>query len=603
MIPRDFLDDLLSRTDIVSVIGSHIELKKKGINFSALCPFHNEKTPSFSVSPSKQFYHCFGCGESGDAVNFLMQYCGLSFIQVLEDLAKQHGMTIPNYSETNSKEIEKDNRTKKELKNILLDAARLYQKNLKTNSKAISYLKGRGISGETALRFHLGVSSKGWRNLRNSFKKYGDQKLFDSGLVIKSNKLETENYDRFRDRLMFPIINISGEIVGFGARSFKNELPKYINSPETIVFSKGNELYGLFEAKNQILKTRKVFVVEGYMDVVGLFEFGIQNVVASLGTSFTNKQFKLLHRISEKIIFMFDGDSPGKNAAKRALSIVLPELKTGSVDIGFVFFPQGYDPDSYIRANGTKAFENLIHNATPLSEFILNISCEGENQSLAEGRTRIIKNLLDFFSQLAEGLLKNQIILEATKRFDFFNSELTINKNEVPSNLLNYRKENKVDFKIDKSLNLVPRAIGLFIRFPQLINELDELCSELKTSKSEIFSDSQKDAIIFILDNCNLKYSKNKNINIIRKMLSSSNIINSDLNALFTKASAESSAIDFLPNYDVNSAKEDLKFILKRALIEHLENKTSKIIRSGDSFDELVKLRERISAINFNKER
>ncbi len=299
MIPRDFLDDLLIRTDIVSVIGSHIELKKKGTNYTALCPFHNEKTPSFTVNPSKQFYHCFGCGASGDTVSFLMQYCGLTFPQVLNDLAKQHGLSIPSLSQNDSETLKKKITLENKQKNILVKAARFYQTNLKGNQKAISYLKSRGISGKTALRFHLGVAPKGWNMLRDVFyEDYESKFLVDCGLVIKSETKSSGNYDRFRDRLIFPIFNVSGEVVGFGARSFGNENPKYLNSPETEIFSKGKELFGLFEAKHHINKSNQVIVVEGYMDVISLYESGVKNAVASLGTSFTKLNFSC----SEKLL-------------------------------------------------------------------------------------------------------------------------------------------------------------------------------------------------------------------------------------------------------------------------------------------------------------
>ena len=319
MIPRDFLDDLLSRIDIVSIIGSYIELKKKGANYSALCPFHDEKTPSFTVNSNKQFYHCFGCGASGDAVNFLMEYCGLTFTQVLNDLAKQHGLVIPNKDEQKSEELKKKILLKNKLKKTLVKAAIYYQNNLKNNENAISYLKKRNISGKTALRFHLGVALNKWNGLREVFSEnYENQVLIDSGLVIKSESKSNRIYDRFRDRLIFPIFNIFGETIGFGARSFGKDHPKYLNSPETEIFSKGKELYGIFEAKNYINKSKEVIVVEGYMDVIGLFEHGVKNSVASLGTSFTKNQFFLLSRMAEKIIFMFDGDSAGKKAAHGA---------------------------------------------------------------------------------------------------------------------------------------------------------------------------------------------------------------------------------------------------------------------------------------------
>ena len=409
MIPRDFLDDLISRTDIVTVIGSHLELKKKGSNFSALCPFHSEKTPSFTVNAHKQFYHCFGCGASGDAVKFLMDYCGLSFTQVLSDLAKQHGMTVPNESQIQSTDFKEKNLVRSKLKQILITAARFYQKNLKENQKAVAYLKSRGISGKTALRFHLGVSLRGWSELRSVFHDdYDFKSLIDSGLVIQSESKSSVKYDRFRNRLMFPIFNISGEVIGFGARSFGDEQPKYLNSPETEIFSKGKELYGIFEAKGYINKAKEVIVVEGYMDVIGLYENGVKNTVATLGTSFTKVQFSTLSRIAETIVFMFDGDAAGKKAARRALNVILPELKS-LIKVDFVFLPTGNDPDNYIRSQGLDAMNLLLKQAMPLSEFLFDLASKQLNQNIVEGRTKIVSNLQEFLKVMHEGILKNQI--------------------------------------------------------------------------------------------------------------------------------------------------------------------------------------------------
>ena len=601
MIPRDFLDDLISRTDIVTVIGSHLELKKKGSNFSALCPFHSEKTPSFTVNAHKQFYHCFGCGASGDAVKFLMDYCGLSFTQVLSDLAKQHGMTVPNESQIQSTDFKEKNLVRSKLKQILITAARFYQKNLKENQKAVAYLKSRGISGKTALRFHLGVSLRGWSELRSVFHDdYDFKSLIDSGLVIQSESKSSVKYDRFRNRLMFPIFNISGEVIGFGARSFGDEQPKYLNSPETEIFSKGKELYGIFEAKGYINKAKEVIVVEGYMDVIGLYENGVKNTVATLGTSFTKVQFSTLSRIAETIVFMFDGDAAGKKAARRALNVILPELKS-LIKVDFVFLPTGNDPDNYIRSQGLDAMNLLLKQAMPLSEFLFDLASKQLNQNIVEGRTKIVSNLQEFLKVMHEGILKNQIILEAVKRFDF--SAEVLNNDYTK---FNYSHQKKLPSESKKlfSRKLIPlnvRIFKIFIRFPVLLREIDDLLSEIEASKYPIFSDIQKNAIIVLLNNSDFSKNSKHNLAKIKEAIKKTDYIDDDAIHLLKKGCDDDSTIDDMPDYGYNSAKEDVKYILKRLLINCLESQASQIIKNGESFDKLSEVRNKISNLTGNK--
>ena len=601
MIPRDFLDDLLSRIDIVSIIGSYIELKKRGTNYSALCPFHDEKTPSFTVNSNKQFYHCFGCGASGDAVNFLMEYCGLTFTQVLNDLAKQHGLVIPNKDEHKSAELKKKNLLKDKLKKTLVKAAIYYQNNLKNNENAISYLKKRNISGKTALRFHLGVALNKWNGLREVFSEnYENQVLIDSGLVIKSESKSNRIYDRFRDRLIFPIFNIFGETIGFGARSFGKDHPKYLNSPETEIFSKGKELYGIFEAKNYINKSKEVIVVEGYMDVIGLFEHGVKNSVASLGTSFTKNQFFLLSRMAEKIIFMFDGDNAGKKAAHGALITILPELKP-AVNIDFVFLPEGNDPDSYIMANGLDSLNELIKQAMPLSEFIFYLVSKGLDQNIVEGRTKIINNLLSLFKDMNEGILKNQIILEASNRFDFSSDELNVRKRSSSS--ISNKRMNSTSKKSNnqKLFSRDIKIFKIFVRFPSLINELDSFLNEIDTNTYPIFSETQKNAMEFI-SKCNMfKENSHDTLSTLKDAINQADQTERAVIDLLSISCEYDSAIDDMPNYDTGSASADLKYILKRFIIDHLESEASRIIKSGKSFDKLTQIRVKISELTNNK--
>ena len=601
MIPRDFLDDLLSRIDIVMVIGSHIELKKKGANYSALCPFHEEKTPSFTVNSNKQFYHCFGCGVSGDAVSFLMKYRGQTFPQVLSDLAKQHGLVIPSNDNEKSVESKKNFIFKDRLKKSLVKAAKYYQKNLKNNQNAINYLKKRGISGKTALNFHLGVALNDWNGLFDVFHDNNDnQFLIDAGLLIKSEKKPDKNYDRFRDRLMFPIFNISGEVIGFGARTFGKEQPKYLNSPETQIFSKGKELYGIFEAKNYINKSKQVIIVEGYMDVIGLFENGIKNSVASLGTSFTKNQFFLLSRMAEKITFMFDGDNAGKKAAQKALISILPELKP-AVSVDFVFLPEGDDPDSYIRTKGLDSLIMLVKQAMPLSEFIFYLASKDIDQNIVEGRTKIINNLLGFFKNMNEGVLKNQIILEASNRFDFSSHELSLRKYQSNS------ERQKFPGATPKKLTgegLVSREIKIFkifARFPSLLNELDNFLSEIDVNTYPIFSETQSNSLKFILGCSDFSKNPQDNLSTLKEAISKAGRTELAVIQLLRNCCEYDSAIDDMPSYDTSSARADIKNILKRFLVDYLESEASRIIKSGESFDKLTKIRVKISELTGNR--
>jgi DNA primase catalytic core len=529
-----------------------------------------------------------------------MEYCGLTFPQALDDLAKQNGLVVPNMNDQKSAELEKKFSIKSRQKKTLLKAARYYQKNLKNNDNAITYLKNRGISGKTALRFHLGVALKEWNGLREVFHdNYENQVLIDAGLVIKSESKSNINYDRFRHRLIFPIFNISGETIGFGARSFGKEQPKYLNSPETEIFSKGKELYGIFEAKNYITRSKEVIVVEGYMDVIGLFEHGVKNSVASLGTSFTKNQFFLLSRMAEKIVFMFDGDDAGKKAAQRALSSILPELRP-PVNIDFVFLPEGYDPDSYVSAKGLDAINKLTKEAMPLSEFIFYLSSKGLDQKIVEGRTKLINNLLAFFKDMKEGILKNQIILEASKRFDFSSDELNIRKY---SSNFNPNKSPKIFPKKFIAEKLVSRDIKIFkifARFPRLLNELDSFLNEIDTNTYELFSTTQKNAIKFI-SNCNyLGKNSHESLSTLKNAINKAGHIENEVMDLLRNCCEYDSAIDDMPSYDETSARADLKNILKRFIVDHLESEASRIIKLGESFDKLTKIRVKISKLTGN---
>ena len=361
MIPAGFLQDLLSRVDIVDVVGRHVELKRGGANLMGLCPFHAEKSPSFSVSPVKQFYYCFGCGASGDAIRFLTEHTGMSFVDAVTELAQSVGMQVPQ-EQVSPEERERRQRLSERrlsLTDVLQRAAQHYRNQLKASPEAIAYLKGRGLSGEIAARFGLGYAPPGWRGLASVFPSYDDPLLEEAGLVRTSTDdaeapaEARKRYDWFRHRVMFPIRAVGGEIIGFGARVLDDSKPKYLNSPETPVFSKGRELYGLFEARQAIRDRGCALVVEGYMDVVALAQSGIGNAVATLGTACTPDHIQKLFRFTDSVVFSFDGDAAGRRAAGRALEAALPHA-TDLRQVRFLFLPPEHDPDSYRARAGRR---------------------------------------------------------------------------------------------------------------------------------------------------------------------------------------------------------------------------------------------------------
>jgi len=381
-----------------------------------LCPFHAEKSPSFTVSPSKQFYHCFGCGKHGDAINFLMEHTGMSFIEAVRDLAQHYGLQVPEDDASPQDRARAAEQRQKQatLSDVLEKAGEAYRKQLKNSARAIDYLKGRGLSGEIAKHFGLGYAPEGWRSLASVFPNYDDPLLVESGLVITSEGEEGgdgKRYDRFRDRVMFPIRNVKGECIGFGGRVLGDEKPKYLNSPETPVFSKGHELYGLFEARNAIRDAGYVLVTEGYMDVVALAQLGFPNAVATLGTACTTDHVQKLFRFTDAVVFSFDGDAAGRRAARRALDGALP-YATDVRSIKFLFLPAEHDPDSYIREHGQDAFARCVSEAMPLSRFLIESAREGCDLSSAEGRARLASNARPLWNALPDGALKRQLLGE-----------------------------------------------------------------------------------------------------------------------------------------------------------------------------------------------
>ncbi len=399
MIPSDFIDELLAKIDIVDIIDEQVPLKKGGANYMACCPFHKEKSPSFSVSPSKQFYHCFGCGAHGSAIGFIMEYQGLSFTEAVQYLADRVGMTVPKVRGQNDNPEVRAERKKKQqtLEETTASAASFYAQQLKFQKTAQDYLAGRGLSAEIIAHYGLGYAPDGWQPLAQVFQPYPNTALVDSGMVIDN---EGKHYDRFRHRIMFPIRNQRGQVIGFGGRVLDDSKPKYLNSPDTPLFDKGRNLYGLYEGRAAIKDAGRILVVEGYMDVVALAQFGIGYGVASLGTSTTADHVKILMRQADSIYFCFDGDAAGKKAAWRALENALPQLKDDK-SLHFLFLPEEHDPDSYIRAFGKTQFEDaLLNQSKPLSEYFWQHLSDGLNLNTQEGKAELVKTASPLLAQI-----------------------------------------------------------------------------------------------------------------------------------------------------------------------------------------------------------
>ncbi|WP_208512120.1 DNA primase [Variovorax paradoxus] len=418
-IPASFIQELIARADVVEIVGRYVQLKKAGANFMGLCPFHGEKSPSFSVSPTKQFYHCFGCGAHGNAIGFLMEHAGMGFVEAVHDLAGQYGLQVPEDDASPAERARAASQRQKQatLTDVLEKAGDAFRKHLRQAPGAIDYLKGRGVSGEIAKQFGIGYAPPGWRTLAGVFPDYEDPLLAESGLVIVNTEdgqveaSEAKRYDRFRDRVMFPIRNVKGECIGFGGRVLGDEKPKYLNSPETPVFSKGRELYGLYEARAAFRDRGYALVTEGYMDVVALAQLGFPNAVATLGTACTTEHVQKLFRFTESVVFSFDGDAAGRRAARKALDGAMP-YATDTRSIKFLFLPAEHDPDSFIREFGAEAFARFVQEATPLSRFMIEAAREGCDLGTAEGRAHMSSKVRPLWSALPDGALKRQLLSE-----------------------------------------------------------------------------------------------------------------------------------------------------------------------------------------------
>jgi DNA primase len=416
VIPDSFIQELLARIDIVTVVERHVTLRKTGANFSACCPFHAEKTPSFTVSPSKQFYHCFGCGAHGSAIGFVMQYAGLGFIEAVEDLASSVGMSVPHEERNREAQAKKAPLTE-----LMARAMRFYREQLKTSPKAIDYLRARGLTGEIAAKFGLGYAPDDWQGLQQIFPDYSDAALVECGLVIVND--QGRRYDRFRDRVMFPILDQRGNVIGFGGRVIGPGEPKYLNSPETPLFEKGRELYGLPQARKAIQEADTVLVVEGYMDVVGLAQHGVENVVATLGTAATDANVQKLLKLASRVVFCFDRDSAGDRAAWRAMEASLAHLADNKT-VEILQMPGTQDPDEFIREHGKEAFIQHTRNATRLSEFLVRELATQSPPTTAEGRAKLVHLAKPLLQKIAAPILRVQIVKEIAARAQLAQAEV-----------------------------------------------------------------------------------------------------------------------------------------------------------------------------------
>lgn len=468
-IPQSFIDDLLARTDIVELIDSRVRLKKAGKNYQACCPFHNEKSPSFSVSPEKQFYHCFGCGAHGTAVGFLMEYDGLEFPDAIEELASLHGLTVPReQSGGGSGSYGSQPAVSKDLFDLMAQIARFYESNLKEAPQAVEYLKGRGLTGEVVKKFAIGYAPNEWDQVRRRFGSghEQEQQLITGGMLIQRDN-GPGSYDRFRDRIMFPIRDKRGRVIGFGGRVLGEGTPKYLNSPETPIFHKGRELFGLYEVRQAHKDLRRILVVEGYMDVVALAQYGIDYAVAALGTATTSDHIHTLFRTTAEVVCCYDGDNAGREAAWRALDNALPHLQDGR-ELKFVFLPDGEDPDSLVRQIGKDDFETLLEQAQPFAEFMFERLERDAALSGEAGKFEVANKAAELIRRVPEGFTREGLITRLSRMMRWGENKQRIDE------LFARHSQPKADTPRLQKGKLTPlrRALALMVQYPALAAEL-----------------------------------------------------------------------------------------------------------------------------------
>ncbi|MBF6648556.1 DNA primase [Methylobacter sp. BlB1] len=464
-IPRDFIDELLVRVDIVDLIDSHVPLKKTGANYVARCPFHTEKTPSFSVNRKKQFFHCFGCGASGNAISFLMDFNHLNFVEAVEDLATFVGVDVPRESVASQSGQKQNKEDLRSLYQVMEDVAAFYVEQLRIHAqgkKAVDYLKARGVSGQVARDFMLGYAPDEWAALTDRF---NQKLLLEAGLLVSNESGQI--YDRFRDRVMFPIRDRRGRIVGFGGRVLDDSLPKYLNSPETSLFHKSREVYGLYELLKKNSKPERILIVEGYMDVIALAQFGINYAVAALGTAASQAHFDLLFRFSSELVFCFDGDKAGRQAAWRAMEPAFSGLKDGRL-IRIMLLPQGQDPDSLVRQEGVDKFSERVQMAATLSDYFFGHFAEELNLSEMEGRAQLVGKAKPYLERLPEGVFREMMFARLKQLSGFLVLDVSTNATTLRPAKENGKRQER------GRLSLARVAIALLIQNPRLAELVEQ---------------------------------------------------------------------------------------------------------------------------------
>ncbi|HET6473189.1 MAG TPA: DNA primase [Pseudomonadales bacterium] len=463
-IPQSFINDLLARIDIVDVIDARLSLRKAGRNYQALCPFHNEKTASFSVNPEKQFYYCFGCGATGTALTFLMEHDRLEFVAAVEALAQIAGVEVPR-----ERGARVDDERHERLLKILEDAAVYYRRMLRSHAeaaRAVEYLKARGLTGVVARDFGIGFAPPGWDGVRSALSSFGDADLIAAGLLVKNE--QGRIYDRFRDRVMFPIRNTRGRVIGFGGRVLGDEKPKYLNSPETDVFHKGRELYGLYEARKALRRIDRLLVVEGYMDVVALAQSGIANAVATLGTATGVPHFEKLFRQAPEVVCCFDGDQAGRDAAWKALIVALPTLTAGH-QLSFVFLPDGEDPDSLVRKEGKERFAERVGGAVGAAEYLFQHLSIGLDLTTMDGRARLAELALPYLRTIPEGVLR-ELAMERLASIARMSPDALVRGAKV----VKRAPTNRPTPRAQGLSRLSERLLAILLKHPEYLKALDE---------------------------------------------------------------------------------------------------------------------------------
>ena len=588
MLPSGFTHELLSRVDIVEVVGRQVELKRAGSVHKGLCPFHGEKTPSFTVSPTRQTYHCFGCGAHGDAIRFLMENQGLPFMDAVRDLAQRVGVAVPDDDASPDERAHAaEQRAKRQtLTDVLARAADHYKASLKASPRAIDYLKRRGLTGEIAARFGLGYASPGWRNLAGVFPRYDDPLLVESGLVIVQGDdgEDQKRYDRFRDRVMFPIRSVRGEVIGFGGRVVDDGEPKYLNSPETPVFVKGRELYGLYEARAALREAGYALVVEGYMDVVALAQSGFAHAVATLGTACTAEHVAKLFRFTDHVVFSFDGDAAGRRAAARALEAALPhasDLRT----VRFLFLPPEHDPDSFVRERGSAAFEQQVAAALPLSRMLLQTAQEGCDLAVAEGRARLLAQARPMIEALPAGALREQVLAEVSRAADTTVEQVQVlwggARSARPPKAPASPRPPRRPSATRQAATLLDRAVWLLLQRCGLWEQIDAEAHERLAAQAPPYG-----SFFALLERCLHDHgalSRSGLVEWLREVSSG----NAELSALL-----ERSAV--LHDLDGQvDALQDLRLLLLRLQLEEVKDERRLLAKSGHlSGDALTRYRE-----------